>query len=70
MIMETKNKELKYEPRFYMNGVGIHHKTYDKPSKRMYFYKEDLTLHKVISNVKLNYDWLKCAKLFGDKNVN
>jgi len=59
---------MKYEPRFFINGVGIHHKIYLKEKKNMCFYTEDLKLHACISGVRTNLDWNKCAKLFGDAN--
>jgi hypothetical protein len=59
---------MKYEPRFYLNGVGIHHKTYLKEKKTICFYTEDLRLHSCISDVRINLDWVKCAKLFGDSD--
>ena len=61
------SKEIKYEPYFYLNGVGIHHKAWSKETKTMYFFTEDMRLQATISDCERHYDWVKCAKLFGDK---
>ena len=59
-------KELKYEPYFYINGVGILYKTWNDYSKAMYFFSEDLKLVATFHDCEKNYNWIKCAKLFGD----
>jgi hypothetical protein len=59
-------KEIKYKPYFYINGVGIHHKSWSKENSTMFFFTEDLKLQMSIHDCQSNYPWPKCIKLFGD----
>ena len=54
------------EPYFTMEGVEIHYKTYVKEKNVMIFYTKDLKIHATISEIKSNYSWEKCKKIFGD----
>jgi len=54
------------EPYFYMNGVAVQYKMYEKEKKQMTFYTIDLRTIATVSEVENNYSWEKCKKTFGD----
>jgi hypothetical protein len=52
---------------FKINGVEIWSKAYDSYSQAIYFFNKEGQLHARFSDCEKNYDWKKCAKLFGDE---
>jgi hypothetical protein len=59
-------KQVKYDPYFTINGVGVHSKAYAKETLKMYFYTQDGKLLTEKNMCSRNYTWPECKKLFGD----